>query len=335
MARYHINPNTGNAGVCKAKVNCPYGDLEKDHFNTKWEAMRAYEEGRLGETFQTLRKTTEAVLDSVAAPAPRKATNPNLPANAMGTAGLKKGMKFTRAYDPNGTVYTVVEDVDPSSPTGRIKTNKGTLVLGPNWKAGTVRLVNPPAGYNYHHAEPSVSSDGLELARSAVKSYEQLPRPAKALSQLEARRIAAAATSQNSGNTILEAREPEAGVVELKMSSWPRANEAKKAFEARGYMVEFGGNHFGQWLRVQPFPQEGEYVESSKLMWNQENGAFVEEASSLGTGGLPRYLRSSRTGEMVELKEPLPHYDGDGDITHWELHPYNPTSNWKLVVFND
>lgn len=43
MSKFHINPKTGNPGICKAKVTCPYGDLEKDHFETKEEARVAFE----------------------------------------------------------------------------------------------------------------------------------------------------------------------------------------------------------------------------------------------------------------------------------------------------
>lgn len=42
--KYHINPRTGKAVVCKAKIRCPFGDLEKDHYETRDAARRAYEE---------------------------------------------------------------------------------------------------------------------------------------------------------------------------------------------------------------------------------------------------------------------------------------------------
>lgn len=43
MARYHINPQTGNPGLCKAQSGgCPFGEME-DHFDTKIEARNAYE----------------------------------------------------------------------------------------------------------------------------------------------------------------------------------------------------------------------------------------------------------------------------------------------------
>ncbi len=43
MAKYHINPKTGNVGRCRALQTCPFGDLESDHFSTPEEARTAYE----------------------------------------------------------------------------------------------------------------------------------------------------------------------------------------------------------------------------------------------------------------------------------------------------
>ena len=43
MARYHINPKTGNVNVCRAKKSCPFGDMALDHYSTPDLARRAYE----------------------------------------------------------------------------------------------------------------------------------------------------------------------------------------------------------------------------------------------------------------------------------------------------
>ena len=47
MARYHINPTTGEVGPCRATVSCPFGDLAEDHFPTAEAARSSYEE-RMG-----------------------------------------------------------------------------------------------------------------------------------------------------------------------------------------------------------------------------------------------------------------------------------------------
>lgn len=48
MARFHINAK-GNPFPCKAKVRCPFGDLTEDHYDSKEEAMAAYEEAHKGD----------------------------------------------------------------------------------------------------------------------------------------------------------------------------------------------------------------------------------------------------------------------------------------------
>ena len=43
MARYHINPKTGNPGICRAKKSCPFGNIETEHFDSQEAARSAYE----------------------------------------------------------------------------------------------------------------------------------------------------------------------------------------------------------------------------------------------------------------------------------------------------
>jgi hypothetical protein len=42
VAKFHVNPKTGNTGACKAKNNCPFGG-ESEHYSTQEEARAAYE----------------------------------------------------------------------------------------------------------------------------------------------------------------------------------------------------------------------------------------------------------------------------------------------------
>jgi hypothetical protein len=64
MTRYHINPRTGNPGICRAHVACPYGDLEKDHFDSKEAAREAYEAGWPPEKLEGLKRAVDEVIDS-------------------------------------------------------------------------------------------------------------------------------------------------------------------------------------------------------------------------------------------------------------------------------
>ena len=45
MPKYHVNPATGNPGVCRAQKNCPFGG-EADHYSTREEAREAYEKSQ-------------------------------------------------------------------------------------------------------------------------------------------------------------------------------------------------------------------------------------------------------------------------------------------------
>lgn len=44
MAKFHINPNTGEPGRCVAVIRCKYGQGDESHFDTKFEAREAYED---------------------------------------------------------------------------------------------------------------------------------------------------------------------------------------------------------------------------------------------------------------------------------------------------
>lgn len=46
--RYHINPKTGNPGICRAQYSCRFGSIDRDHFETKDQA-RAYFEQKMND----------------------------------------------------------------------------------------------------------------------------------------------------------------------------------------------------------------------------------------------------------------------------------------------
>lgn len=52
MSKYHINPETGDVGRCRAFTKCRWSD-EKDHFDTAIEASLAYEKAFNGLAHQT------------------------------------------------------------------------------------------------------------------------------------------------------------------------------------------------------------------------------------------------------------------------------------------
>lgn len=43
MARFHINPTTGDPGPCRARKSCPFGDMETEHYDSLEAAQAAFE----------------------------------------------------------------------------------------------------------------------------------------------------------------------------------------------------------------------------------------------------------------------------------------------------
>ena len=59
MARYHVNPTTGDPGVCRAEKNCPFGSID-EHYDSREAAAAAYEaKQKLDEHFAHLQKVDE------------------------------------------------------------------------------------------------------------------------------------------------------------------------------------------------------------------------------------------------------------------------------------
>lgn len=44
MARYHVNRTTGRVGPCRARKACPFGDMVEEHYPTREEAQKIYEQ---------------------------------------------------------------------------------------------------------------------------------------------------------------------------------------------------------------------------------------------------------------------------------------------------
>lgn len=56
MSRFHINPKTGNPGLCSANISCPFGDINADHYSSKEEARTAYEKKQANGSVAPLKK---------------------------------------------------------------------------------------------------------------------------------------------------------------------------------------------------------------------------------------------------------------------------------------
>lgn len=77
-----------------------------------------------------------------------------------------------------------------------------------------------------------------------------LPSDSNWLHGNQAVAVARAATAHNEGETVYESKVWHNGTVSLKMSSWPRAKEAERAFLAEGWETLMGDNDMGQWIHV-------------------------------------------------------------------------------------
>ncbi len=135
MARYHINPHTGNPGVCRAKNNCPYGNLETEHFDSQEAARAAYESGQLDSAFATLRKTTAQVVDEVLANATSLGGNlqkklshieKNLEAEARRVVELNPDADYTN-FDHLARRYESLAESAPSQDAKNFNQTYGTL----------------------------------------------------------------------------------------------------------------------------------------------------------------------------------------------------------------
>ncbi len=54
MSRFHVNPETGNTGECRAVYECPFG--EENHYDSLDQAREAYENAMSTEALATLQK---------------------------------------------------------------------------------------------------------------------------------------------------------------------------------------------------------------------------------------------------------------------------------------
>ena len=134
------------------------------------------------------------------------------------------------------------------------------------------------------------------------------------------------------------------------MTQIPRAHEAVKEFERRGYPVSFGtfekGPYGGSWIRVCNVPDDNDPKMSvtDDFTWMSSERYFVGEISNLRDKDIPRFLKSSKTGKIIELEEPTVHLDKiENEILYWEMKPKNwrnnptpsPDDYFVVRIFND
>lgn len=140
--------------------------------------------------------------------------------------------------------------------------------------------------------------------------------------------IATMATRHNEGQTVLEQRLDDGDTVSLKMSSWPRANEARRALEKEGYFVELGENNMGQWIHVSPMPKDSEILDMGDLS-GEVDDLFAKD-HNMGEP-FPRVLYSPKIQESCALKEPVEDW-ADGELKGWILKPRFQEVPWAVYL---
>lgn len=58
MTRFHINPETGVPGRCKATISCRFGDINTDHYGSADKARAAYETSQASNTLAGAKKSS-------------------------------------------------------------------------------------------------------------------------------------------------------------------------------------------------------------------------------------------------------------------------------------
>lgn len=71
MARFHTSTD-GVVGVCRARVRCIYGDLDRDHFNTEEKALKNYELYHKAEPLKLTDETRDLLYELGARQLPNK-----------------------------------------------------------------------------------------------------------------------------------------------------------------------------------------------------------------------------------------------------------------------
>jgi len=201
----------------------------------------------------------------------------------------------------------------------------------------------PYGGEESHFTSEEAARSFYEAQHTSFSAIKKEPNETPAPNPQEpnwiygtqASALAHYATAHNSGTTVLEQKNVGGNSVSLKMSSWPRANEAKKALEKKGYLVEFGENDMGQWIHASVAPRQEEILNFDDLSWNEESSIFMINESKLENNDLPKALYSARNGETIILDE-LKEIRGEGNqLLGWETKPKFLQTDWSVRIVRD
>jgi hypothetical protein len=151
MAKYHINPQTGNPGACRAKEKCPFGDTDH-HYDSKEAARQAFE-----------------------------ASNQSFP--KVIKAKFYRSGELTKRPAPFDDLKVTQEVFDKFKPKGIVGRSDGLFATTEvsdmaRWVKGNSHSNAPytPHEIIYHGPEPSVYSiHAYEQAGARISNYTSQP----------------------------------------------------------------------------------------------------------------------------------------------------------------
>lgn len=310
MAQYHVN-NRGNPGECHALVgNCPFGSSE-EHFDTPAAARTAYEQAQTHDLFKGIVKP------------------------ASGEKNLRE-LEEARdeLYGERNTVINAINQIKAN-----IETLEANEAKAEASSSERVSAYEREAGL--HKRFTFINSRLEDLDKQIVIASRDDSYVTRVnIDTFDSQRVMAMAkfaTNHNSGNTVIETHEV-GDAVFIRMSSWPRAQEAAKKFKEKGWVPEFtGDSRGGELLKVyNPATTSRTFKNAKDFFWHGEEKTFTMEASEFGYLPMEGFsFISQKDGNAVSV---IPHRemrDNEDEVTGWEYKPTNPAHNWTITIFND
>lgn len=171
----------------------------------------------------------------------------------------------------------------------------------------------------------------VKKAPSASEYFPRDPQEPHNIYGTQSRAIAQRATAHNEGQTVYAQKLGLDGTVSLKMSSWPRANEAKRALEKEGYLVEMGDNNMGQWIHVSPKPHDDFILDTSELAWNGASKQF--EIDQTTDNYFPKAIYSPKFQETLALGDAVEDRDPTtNEVVGWRISPKFHEVDWCVYL---
>jgi hypothetical protein len=186
MAKYHINPRTGNPGICRAHKQCPFGG-ESEHYGSESEARQAYEAIQSGATFTPATRVIEPDVAIEANPSEFdtvsfRGFNRSAGAVSAGARGLMGGIMGGKSYSETiaaakerasyATAY-FDKKADKSEGSSRVLEGNSTLASAAvaNRTSGALsaaRAARADSSRMLAHATPAV--DNVDAVKAALRS---------------------------------------------------------------------------------------------------------------------------------------------------------------------